>query len=139
MLAVNPEIAPVQAEIWVLRGYNRLKRHCSSVTVCCRLRLPVFHWISPDLTDVAMAEFTLTSTLKSNDLGAKIQRTGATSGLIRMLSRVAVKEGMGEVGGFGLVHGLIGIVQQDFEIAAVAANKAYADAGAHRHFAVSIH
>jgi hypothetical protein len=28
-----------------------------------------------------MAAFTLTSTLKSNDLGAKIQPTGATSGL----------------------------------------------------------
>jgi hypothetical protein len=48
--------------------------------------LPVFHLILPDLSaharsDVAMAAFTLTSTLKSNDLGAKIQPTGATSGL----------------------------------------------------------
>jgi len=40
----------------------------------------------PDLSaharsDVAMAAFTLTSTLKSTDLGAKIKATGATSGL----------------------------------------------------------
>gem|GEM_PF-4942380 len=32
-------------------------------------------------TLLAMAAFTLTSTLKSNDLGAKIQATDPTSGL----------------------------------------------------------
>src|SRR5690606_11393050 len=84
----SPEIAPVHSECRVLCCYNRLKGNCSSVTVCYRLRLPVFHLISPDLSarahfDVAMAAFTLTSTLKSADLGAKIQATGAISGLTR--------------------------------------------------------
>jgi len=65
---------------------SKLKNHCSSVAVCYRLRLSVFHLTSPDLSagvrsDVAMIGFALTRTLQSADLSAKIQATGVTSRL----------------------------------------------------------
>ncbi|PIE20584.1 MAG: hypothetical protein CSA61_01495 [Neptuniibacter caesariensis] len=53
--------------------------------------MPVFHLISLDVSahahsDAATAAFAFTSTLKSNDLCAKIPPTGATSGLARLSS-----------------------------------------------------
>lgn len=56
------------------------------MTLCTHFRLPGFHLIFRVLSvraryDVANAMFTLTSTLKTRNLGVKFQATGETSGL----------------------------------------------------------